>query len=44
MGNFYIEGFPVTMENIYVDTDAFTPLIFILSVGADPTDQLFKFA
>ena len=32
------------MENIYADTDALTPLIFILSTGADPTNQLYKFA
>lgn len=44
MGQFYVEGIPVTMENIYTDTDNLTPLIFILQVGADPTDQLFKFA
>lgn len=44
MGQFYVEGIPVTMENIYADTDNLTPLIFILQVGADPTDQLFKFA
>jgi len=32
------------MESIYVDTDQLTPLIFILSTGADPTEQLYKFA
>ena len=44
MGQFYVEGQAVTMENIYADTDKFTPLIFILSTGADPTNQLYKFA
>jgi len=44
MGTFYTEGKPVTMEDMYNDMDQFTPLIFILQVGADPTDQLFKFA
>jgi dynein heavy chain len=32
------------MESIYVDTDNLTPLIFILSTGADPTNSLMKFA
>jgi hypothetical protein len=32
------------MESIYRDTDMLTPLIFILSTGADPTDALYKFA
>lgn len=44
MGQFYVEGQAITMENIYADTDKFTPLIFILSTGADPTNQLYKFA
>ncbi len=38
MGQYYVEAQTVTMEKIYVDTDQFTPLIFILSTGADPTD------
>lgn len=44
MGDFYVEAQTVTMEGIYADMDAFTPLIFILSTGADPTDALLKFA
>lgn len=32
------------MEIVYGDTDYQTPLIFILSTGADPTAQLLKFA
>jgi len=44
LGTFYTEGKPVTMEMMYADTDALTPLIFILQVGADPTAMLFKFA
>lgn len=32
------------MEILYADTDYKTPLIFILSTGADPTSQLLKFA
>lgn len=38
MGQYYVEAQTVTMEKIYIDTDQFTPLIFILSTGADPTD------
>lgn len=44
MGTYYTEGKPVTMDMMYADTDNRTPLIFILQVGADPTEQLFKFA
>lgn len=44
MGAFYVEGQNTTMESIYVDTDNLTPLIFILSTGADPTEMLYKFA
>lgn len=44
MGDFYVEAQTVTMESIYQDTDYLTPLIFILSTGADPTDALLKFA
>lgn len=32
------------MEVVYNDTDVKTPLIFVLSQGADPTSQLIKFA
>jgi len=32
------------MGSIYVDTDNLTPLVFILSTGADPTEELYKFA
>ena len=32
------------METIYSDSDAKTPVIFILSQGADPTTGLYKFA
>lgn len=44
MGPFYTEGKPVTMDMMYDDMDPLTPLIFILQVGADPTDALYKFA
>lgn len=32
------------MEVVYADTDVKTPLIFVLSQGADPTSSLIKFA
>jgi len=32
------------MDVIYPDTDVKTPLIFVLSAGADPTSSLIKFA
>jgi len=37
MGKFFVEGQTVTMEAVYNDTDYKTPMIFILSTGADPT-------
>lgn len=44
MGQYFVDSQTVTMELIYKDTDEYTPLIFILSTGADPTDALYKFA
>jgi dynein heavy chain len=44
MGKFFIESQSATMEVVYADTDCKTPLIFILSTGADPTATLLKFA
>jgi len=40
MGKFFIESQSATMEVVYADTDYKTPLIFILSTGADPTEML----
>ncbi len=44
LGQMYIENKAVTMETIYHDSDHKTPVIFILSQGADPTTSLYKFA
>ena len=44
MGKFYTESPPVTMDVVYPDTDERTPMIFILSTGADPTATLLKYA
>ena len=44
IGKFFIESPIATMEVVYADTDVKTPLIFVLSAGADPTSSLLKFA
>ncbi len=37
IGKFFVESPSVTMDVVYADTDVKTPLIFVLSQGADPT-------
>jgi len=44
LGKMYIENQAVSMEVIFSDSDKRTPVIFILSQGADPTTSLYKFA
>ena len=44
LGQMYIVNQAVSMEIIYHDCDNRTPVIFILSQGADPTTSLYKFA
>jgi dynein heavy chain len=44
IGEFYVEGIAVAVKDIYKDSDNRTPIIFVLSPGADPTANLFKFA
>lgn len=44
LGQMYIENQAVSMETIYGDSDERTPVIFILSQGADPTTSLYKFS
>ena len=44
MGQFFVESPSITMDVIFPDTDVKTPLIFVLSAGADPTSALKKFA
>jgi dynein heavy chain len=44
MGQFYVESIDSTMATIYRDTDYMTPLIFVLSPGADPMAELLTFA
>ena len=44
LGKMYIENQATTMDLIYQGSDSKTPVIFILSQGADPTTALYKFA
>ncbi len=44
LGKKYVLSPAANMADIYSDTDASTPVVFILSVGADPTGMLFSFA
>lgn len=44
LGRRFIEFPPIPMEEIYAATDNTTPLIFVLSQGADPTNMLVRFA
>lgn len=44
LGKFYEESASATMDDVFNDSDCKTPVIFILSQGADPSDQLIKFA
>ncbi len=37
-------GIIITLEESYVESEAHTPLIFVLSPGDDPQDELKKFA
>lgn len=44
MGAYFDEIKTTTLDEIYATSDYKTPLIFILSTGADPTSSLLKFA
>ncbi|CAD8108771.1 unnamed protein product [Paramecium sonneborni] len=43
-GEFYINLASSSMDEIYQSSESQTPIIFILSPGADPTQTLFKLA
>ena len=43
-GKAYAESPPATMEALFSGSDRKTPIIFVLSSGADPTSLLVKFA
>ena len=44
LGQKFFSNVPATMEEVYQDTDQKTPMIFILSPGADPLLNLQRFA
>ena len=44
MGSEFTEPAPWRLEDVYPDTNCRTPVIFILSTGADPTAMLQRFA
>lgn len=44
MGAFYDEIKTTTIDEIFKTSDYKTPLIFILSTGADPTSSLIKYS
>jgi len=39
-----LESPQIKMDNIYNDSDVCTPVIFVLSTGADPTSLIMSFA
>jgi dynein heavy chain len=44
MGKFYVEAPATGMDIMYKNLEPITPLVFVLSQGADPTQALIKFA
>lgn len=44
LGKDMVENPSVSMEDIHDDMDPYTPCIFVLSTGADPTSLLLRFA
>lgn len=40
----FIENRPTNIEEVYNESKPDTPIIFVLSPGVDPTDQLKKLA
>jgi dynein heavy chain, axonemal len=44
MGREYVETAAVQMTEVYKDTDYRTPVVFVLSTGADPTGLLLQLA
>jgi dynein heavy chain len=44
IGQQYLDPPNVTVKDIWKDSDNRTPIIFVLSPGADPTSGLLKFA
>lgn len=44
IGEHFVKSPPVLMADIHGDSDPTTPIIFVLSVGADPTGLLLNYA
>lgn len=44
LGNYYEQIHTVSLEKIFIGSDNKTPIIFILSQGADPTASILRFA
>ena len=44
LGQVFVESPPVVLSEVMKDTNLQTPIIFILSTGADPTGMLFSYA
>jgi dynein heavy chain len=44
LGKLYSESPIATMDSLFADSDKKTPIIFVLSSGADPTQQVIQFA
>jgi len=44
LGEYFTKSPSKFMENVFDDTDPLTPIVFILSTGADPTDEITAFA
>jgi len=40
----FVEIKPTSLQEVYDESEPSTPIIFVLSPGVDPTDQLKKFA
>ena len=43
LGAYFAESPSATMQSLFEDSDKLTPVVFVLSQGADPTNQLLKF-
>ena len=43
LGNFYLDPPHESMEKIHQDSDPKTPIIYVLSQGADPSQQVITF-
>ena len=44
LGNFYLQSLDNKPDDIYTDSDCQTPIIFVLSKGADPSSSIKKIA